>query len=180
MQAAAQIGLVEAEAFGDARQIPDRIDRRLHHAHAAVPGDDIAVGANAARGDGGADFRHVDMRAGDRNGRPHVVAAREMLAEDVAHQMPPWIERDDFLGIAPLRVRADALDRRGVREVGDMIVGERARGDGERAVNRVAAGVAADRIAMRRVAQGRDHRPAFGSAGRAPNELRRLDRGLHY
>jgi len=179
MQAAAQVGLVEIEAFGDTRQIPDRIDRRLHHTHAAVPGDDIAVGANAARCDRGADFRHVDMGAGDRNRRPHVVAAREMLAEDVADQMPPGVKRYDFLGIAPLRVRADALDRRGIGEVGDMIVGERSRGDRERAVNRVAAGMAADRIAMRRVAQGRDHRSAFGGAGRAPNELRRLNRGLH-
>src|SRR5205807_10625740 len=56
VQAAAQVGLVEIETFGDTRQIPHRIDRRLHHTHAAVPGDDIAVGANTARGDGGADF----------------------------------------------------------------------------------------------------------------------------
>src|SRR5215831_17971613 len=50
-------------------------------------------------------FGHVDMGAGDRDGRPHVVAAREVSAEDLAHQVSPRIERYDLLGIAPLRVR---------------------------------------------------------------------------
>src|SRR5262249_38546108 len=119
-----------------------------------------------------------DMGAGDRDGRPHVVAAREVIAEDLAHEVPPRIERYDLFGIAPLRVRSDALDRRGIREVRDVIVGERSRRDGERAIDRIAAGVASDRVAMVRVAQGRDHRSAFGRGGRAPDEVRPLRHAL--
>jgi hypothetical protein len=144
-----------------------------------VGGDDVAVGANAARRDGGADFRHIDMRTGDGDGRPHVVAALKVLAEHVTHQVTPRIERHDLPGIAPLRVRSDALDRRGIRQVGDVIVGERPRRDGERAVDRIAAGVASNRIAMIGIAQGRDHRPAFGRGGGAPDELRPLGHALN-
>ncbi len=178
MQAAAQVGFVETEALSDAGQMPDRIDRRLHHANAAVGGDDIAVGADAARRDGGADFGHVDMSAGDRDGGPHVVTAREVIAEDLAHQVSPGIERYDLFGIAPLRVRSDVLDRRGIREIGDMIVGERPRRNGEGAIDRIAAGVASDRVAVIGVAQGRDHRPAFGRGRRPPDEMRPLRHAL--
>src|SRR5262249_45714363 len=52
------------------------------------------------------------------------------------------------------------------------------RRDGERAIDRIAAGVAADRVAMIWVAQGRDHRPAFGRGGRAPDEVRPLRHAL--
>ena len=47
VQPAAQFGFGEAEALGDAGQIPDRIDRRLHHAHVAAGRHDVAVGVNA-------------------------------------------------------------------------------------------------------------------------------------
>ena len=95
-ESAPQVGFVEAEAFGDAGQIPDRIDRRLHHAHAAVRGNDVAVGADAPCRDRRADFGHVDMGAGDRDGRPHVVAAHEVVAEGLADEMAPGIERHDL------------------------------------------------------------------------------------
>src|SRR5262249_59265620 len=54
------------------------------------------------------------------------------------------------------------------------IVGERSRRDGERAIDRIAAGVASDRVAVIRVAQGRDYRAAFGRGGRAPDQVRAL------
>src|SRR5436190_10949601 len=95
VQAATQVGLVEREALGDAGQVPNRVDRRFHHAYATVARDDVAVGANAARRDGGADLRHVDVRAGDSDGRPHVVTALKVLAEYLTHQVTPRIERHD-------------------------------------------------------------------------------------
>jgi hypothetical protein len=179
VESPSQVRLGETEALGDARQIPDRVDRRLHHAHAAMCGDDPAVGVDTARRDGRADFRHVDVGAGHRDGRPDIVAARELVAERLADQMPPRVERYDLPSVEPLRVRADALDRRGIGQVGDMVVGERSRRNRERAVDRIAARMATDRVAVIRVAQGRDHRPALGGSCGAPDELRPLRHGFN-
>ncbi len=174
VQTVPQSVFVDAEALGDARQIPDRIDRRLDHADAAGLADDLAIDRDAAGDDGLADFRHVDVGAGDRDRRTDVVAAREIVAEFLADQMSPRIERDDLLGVRPLRIGPDVRCRRGVGEVGKLVGLERLRRDGERAVDRIAAGVGADRIAMAWIAQRRDHRAALGGGRRAPHDPRRL------
>ena len=134
---------------------------------------DVAVDRDAAGGDRLADFRHVDVGAGDRDRRADVVAAREIVAELLADQMSPRIERHDLLGIGPLRIRADMRGRRGVGEVGQLVGLERLGRDGERAVDRIAAGMHADRVAMAGIAQRRDHRAALGGGRRAPHEFGR-------
>ena len=108
------------------------------------------------------------MGAGDRNGRPDVVAAREVVAEGFADQVPPWVERYDLLRHRTIAGGPDGLDRRGIGEVGEVVMGERSRRNRQRAIDRIAAGMASDRIAMARIAQGRDHRPALGR-GRRPH-----------
>ena len=57
---------------------------------------DVAVDADAAFVDGVANLGHVNVRAGDRDARPDVVAEREVVAERLADEMPPGIERDDL------------------------------------------------------------------------------------
>ncbi len=166
VQARAQLGLADAEAPRDAGQVPDRIDRGLHHAHDAVRQNDVTVGADAAGIEGGADLRHVDMGARHRDGRADVDAARELVAKDFADAMAPRIERNDLVRVGPLRMRADEVGRRSVGEVGAVVGGERAGRDGERAVNRVAAGVAADGAARR--VHGPDHGAALRRGRGAP------------
>jgi hypothetical protein len=180
VQATPQLRFPETEALGDAGQIPDRIDRRLHHPHAAARGHDIAVGANATRRDGRADFRHVDVSAGHRNARPDVVAAHEVVAERLADEMSPRVERHDLFRIEPLRVRSDALDRRRIGQVGHVIIGERSGRNCQRAINRVTAGMASNGIAMIGVAQGRDHGSAFARGRRAPHDLWPLRHGFYW
>jgi hypothetical protein len=172
VQAAPQFRFIETKARRDAGQIPDRIDRSFHDPHAATRGNDIAVGANAARCDGSTDFRHVDMSAGDGNARPDIVAAHEVVAERLADEVPPWVERYDLLRIEPLRVWSDALDGRGIRQIGHVIIGERPGRNCQGAIDRIAAGMTADRIAMVGVAQGRDHRSALACGRCAPHDWR--------
>jgi hypothetical protein len=121
VQVAPQLGLAHAEAGGDAGQVPHRIDRGLHDADIAPRRNDVAVGANAAGLDRSADFRDIDVSAGDRDGRTDIVAAHEMITKRLADQMSPRVERDDLAGVAPLRMRSDAIDRRGVGQIWNMV-----------------------------------------------------------
>ena len=134
---------------------------------------DVAVGANASGLDRGANFRHVDMRAGDRDGRPDVVAKREIFAEFLTDEMAPRIERDDLRCVGPLRMRADAVGGRGVGQVGTMVARQCACGDRQRAVYRIAAGMRADGVAVPAIAVRRDDRTARGRGRCAPMQCRR-------
>ena len=168
MQVAPQGTLAHAEARGDAGEMPHRIDRSLHHADVAVSDHDVAVDANASGLDGVANFRHVDVRAGDRDGRPDVVAKREILAEFLTDEMAPRIERDDLRCVGPLRMRTDAVGGRGVGQVGTMVARQCACCNRQRPVNRIAAGMRADGVAVPAIAVRRDDRTARGRGRCAP------------
>ena len=62
-------------------------------------------------------------RLGDRDRRPDVDALGDQLAEILRHPVAPGIERDDLAGIAPLRMRPDLADRRGVVQVRPRLAG---------------------------------------------------------
>jgi len=90
------------------------------------------------------------------------------------HQVSPGIERYDLFGIAPLRVRSDVLYRAGIREIGDMIVGERPRrtGEGRDRPNSRRAWLPTG-VAVIGVAQGRDTGPRSAAVGAPQDEMRR-------
>ena len=102
-QRTAQVRLDAPEAPGDAGQPPHRLDRGLGDGRRAVREQDAAVGREAPGGDRLLDLGQVDVRLGHRDGRPDVVALRDMLAEDVGDDRAERIDRDDLLRIAPLR-----------------------------------------------------------------------------
>ncbi|MGY3105616.1 hypothetical protein ACVWW7_002243 [Bradyrhizobium sp. LM6.9] len=167
-QRAPQLGLVGRKAFRKAGQIPDRIDRDLHHRHAAIGVDDIAVGAQAFCGERLADLRQVQPRARYRDARSNVDALGDVLAEILGDEMPPGIERDDFCGIAPLRKRPDGRRGKGVGEIGTPDRIERAGGHCERPVHRIGAAMAADHVAIPCARHRADDRPAGACVGGAP------------
>ena len=84
-----------AEALGNAGQIPDRIDRDLHHRDAAIGVHDLAVGAQPLGRERLADLRQIEPRARHRDARADVDALGDLLAEILRDQMAPGIERDD-------------------------------------------------------------------------------------
>ncbi|SPA51561.1 conserved hypothetical protein [Cupriavidus taiwanensis] len=167
-QAAAQHAFLDAEAGRHAGQIPHRIDRRLGHAHVAVGMQQVAVGLEPARGDSRDQLRHVDVRTGHGDGRADIDAGGDAVGEDAGHQVPPGVERDDLVRVAPLRMRADRFGGGGVGQVGTVVALQRAGGDRERPIDGVGAGVGADHIALRRIAQAGDHRSAPCRRGGAP------------
>ncbi|CCD99338.1 hypothetical protein BRAS3809_2590011 [Bradyrhizobium sp. STM 3809] len=169
-QATTQIGLAGAEARGDTRQVPHRVDRDLDHRHAAIGMHDVAVMDEALRGERGMQLRQLDARLGHRDGRPDVDAFGDLAAEIFRDQVAPGIERDDLGWIAPLVERADGGGGMGVGEVRAADRIERAGGDRERAVDRVGAAMAADDVAILRPRHRADHRAALARACRAPVE----------
>ena len=175
-QHAPQLPLGDVEAPRDARQMPDRIDRRLRHAHVAVVVQDRSVRNEAPGRDGVLQLRHVDPRLGDRDRRPQVDARGELRGKRRRDHVAPRIERHDLVRIGPLRMRSDHFRRRRVREVRPMVAVEPSGGDRERAIERVGARVRADRVALRGIGEARHDRPALRRARGAPFERRRLSR----
>ncbi len=170
-EGAPQRALLHLEALGEAGEVPHGVDRRLGDLHVAGVGEDVAVGLEAPGRDGGAQLRHVDMGARDRDRRAHVGARGDLVGECARHEVPPRIERDDLGGIGPLRVRAHRVRRRGVREVRPVVALQLARSHGERAVDRVGARMRADGIALRGIGEACDDRTALGRRGRAPADV---------
>ncbi len=150
----------DAEPARDARQVPHRLDRDLGHAHVARPGQHGRRRAPAARPHRLGDLRHVDVRAGDRDGRPHVQPGRQLVGEHFGDQMAPRVERDDRVAVRPLRERADGDGRARVGQVRPVRRVELAGGDRQRAIDRVGAGMRADGVALGRGRQGGDDRAA--------------------
>jgi hypothetical protein len=105
--------------------MPDRLDRRLGHQRRAAGQQDLAVRTQAPFLDGVHDLRHDHMRLGDGDGRADVVVGGQVGGEDVGHHGAPRVEADDRGGLAPLRVWADDVGGRGVREVGLMFARQR-------------------------------------------------------
>ena len=126
-QAPPQRGFGGAEALRDTGQIPHRIDRNLDHRHAAVGMDGTAVSLQPSGSNGIAHLDQVETRAGDGDARADVEAFGNLRLEGVGDQMAPRIERDDFLGLAPLRKRTDGGGRKRIGQVGPADRIERAR-----------------------------------------------------
>ena len=157
-----------AEPLRDAGQIPHRIDRDLDHRQAAVgvnrrPSAFSRPAASASRISIRSSRARVIAMVG-RMSSPSAISVLECSATQVA----PRIERDDPLGLAPLRERADRRGRMGIGEVGPPDRIEHARRHRERAVERIGAAVAADHVAQPGLRHRADHRPAFARGRRAP------------
>jgi hypothetical protein len=112
-QRAAQVVLAGAEALGDARQMPDRVDRDLGDADVAGFVQDVAVGREPVCRHRGLDFGQIEPRLGDGDGRADIDALADPLAEILRDAMAERIERDDPAGREPLRLRRDLGSRDG-------------------------------------------------------------------
>ena len=167
-QRAAQLGLAGRKALRKAGQVPDRIDRDLHHRDAAIGMHDLAVGAQSLGRERLADFGQVEPCARHRDARADIDALGNVLAEILGDQMAPGVERDDFRGIAPLLERPDGRRRKRVGEIGTADRIERTGGDGERAIHRIGAAMAADHVAIPSARHRADDRPAGARIGSTP------------
>ena len=165
---------LDAAALGDARQVPDRLDRDLGAVDLAARGDHAAVRLQLLEAHRVLELGHGEPRLGHRDRRPDVQALGELLGERLADDVAIGVERDDLLRVGPLRMGPDRLGGRGVGEVGPVQRIEAAGGDRQRPVERVGAGMGADHVAPAGIADGADHRPARGRARRPPDDLRRL------
>src|ERR1051326_7453520 len=167
--------LGDAEPLGKAGQVPYRVDRRLGDTHLAARQYDLAVWLDPALDDPLADFRHIDMCGRDGDRWPHIDTGADLLGEDLADEMPPRVERDDRLGIGPLRMRPDQGRRSGVGQVGAMMRREGAGRHRQGAVDRIGAAIRPDRVAVTGFGGARDHRAALLRGGCA---LAQLDHSL--
>ena len=154
--------------FADAREMPHRLERRLHHHDAAVLLEDLAVNGEPPGRDRLGQFGHTEVRLGDRDGRANVVALLEIGAHHVAHDGAEGVERDDPVGVVPRREGADAVRGRRVGEVGFLQRVEHSGRHGHRSINRIRTGVGADDVALSRVGHGPDQRTAHHRVAVAP------------
>ena len=165
---AAQAVLGGAEARRDARQIPDRIDRRLDHRDVAIVVDDLAVDLEPLRRSARRAFRPWSSRARvmamvGRISRPSAISGLNTSAT----RCPTGRARRSS-GLGPLRERSDGGGGMGVGQVGPPDRVERARRHGERAIKRIGAAVSADHVALAELRHGADDRAALARRGRAP------------
>jgi hypothetical protein len=117
----------------------------------------------------------VDPRLGHGDGGPDVDALGDQLGEVLGHPVAVGVERDDPHGVGPLRMGADGRGRRGVGEIGPVDRVELPGGNGQRAVERVGPGMGPDHVALARIGDAADERPALLRAGGAPGDrVRRL------
>src|SRR5271166_4354449 len=80
-----------------------------------------------------------------------VEAGADMFGEDLADEMTPRINRHYFLRLGPLGLRRDSHRRRCVGQIGAMVSRKRLRCNCKRAIDRISAGIGADRIATLRI-----------------------------
>ncbi len=170
-----RLGLAGAEAFGDAGQIPDRIDRDLHHRDTAVRVHDLAVGASGA-------WPASAARISGRSSRARVTAMLGRMSTPSAISLPKfsatrWPQGSSAtmrLRVAPLRERPDGRGRKGVGEIGTADRIERAGRDRERAIHRIGAAMAADHVAIRRPRHRADDRAARARIRSTPVDRERM------
>ena len=74
------------------------------------------------------------MCLGDRDRGADIDAGRDQVGMVFGDPVAPRVERNNTLGIGPLRVRADVHRRRGVREIGAVVALQIPRSDCQRAV----------------------------------------------
>ena len=178
-QRAPQLRLGGAEALGDAGQVPDRIDRDLDHRHAAVVVHDLAVGRQPS----GLRSRRASRRRSSRarvtamvgrTSRPSAISVAKVSATRCPQGSSETMRCGSLhCGNGPMR-----RGRMGVGEVGPADRIERARGDRERAIDRIGAAVAADDVAVVEPRHRADHRTACAGRSRAPLDRTRLAAGL--
>jgi len=168
--------LVRTEPPRHARQVPDRLDRRLCCDDGAVRHQELCVGREPADRDRLLDLWEVEVAPRHRDGRPHVqLAGRHPLGEDLLRKVPPRVERDNRARLRPRGVRPDLTRRQRVGEVRTEAGGRGVCGQRDRAVHRVRAAVRADGIAAPGVRNGGDHRPSLVRVGFCPADRLRLD-----
>ena len=172
-QRAAQLGLVHLEALGHPGQPPHRLHRDLGDGGRAVFQQDAAIHLQALEGQRLLDLGQVDVGLGDGDRRADVVALGQVVLEHALHRGAPGVDRHHLLGVAPLRVGADQVGRRGVGEVGPVALHQVAGGHGQGAVHPITAAVAADHVALAAVGGAAHHRAALQGRGRAPVDGRR-------
>jgi len=172
-QRAAQVGLAHVEAPGHPGQPPHRLQRDLGHRCRRVLQQDAPVNGQALEREGLLDLRQVDVRLGDGDGGPDVVALRQVLGVDLLHAGAPGVDGDDLVGLTPLRMGADGVGGRGVGQVGPVAAREVARRHGQRPVHAVAAAVRAHHVALAAVRCRAHQRAAHQRVGRTPVEGRR-------
>ena len=149
-QHAAQRGLGGAKALRNAGQIPDRIDGNLHDSDGAALVHDAVVALQSAGCERGLNLSEVEPRPGHRNGGTNINARRNLGGKRLRSQVPPGIERDNGVGIGPLRKWSDVDCRMGVRQVRATVRIERAGRHGKRTIERIGAAMAADDVAVAR------------------------------
>ena len=79
---------------------------------------DTTVGLEPTRRDRSLHLDKLEARFGHSDRRTDVDTGRDLFTELVRDQMPPWIERDDGVGIGPLRKRPDGVRRIGIGQIG--------------------------------------------------------------
>src|SRR5712671_2362022 len=141
-----QIGLGDAKAGGQPRQMPYRVDCRFGDTDFAIVEQHPAVGPQCAVGEKRAKFRRGEPRPRDGDGRTRVDTGADMFGENLADEVAPGIERHDLRRIGPLRMGADQHGGRSVGEIGAVITRQGSRRDREGAIDRVSAGVGPDSV----------------------------------
>jgi hypothetical protein len=114
--------------------VTDAINRDLHHRHAAIGSNDVAVRPQALGGKRRLDFRQIEPSASDRDARTNVRAFRDLVLEILRDEMPPWIKRNDLPRFRPLPERADRGGRKRIGEIRSADRIERSGRERERAI----------------------------------------------
>ena len=134
----------------NARQIPDRIDGDLHDSDGATLVHDMVVALQSAGCERGLNLGEVKSRLGHCNRGTNINARRNLGGKRLRSQVPPGVERDNGLGIGPLRKRSDVDRRMGIRQVRAAVRIERAGRYGKRTIERIGAAMAADHVSVAR------------------------------
>ena len=114
--------------------MPNRLNRDFRDAGVASIGQGVAIGAQPPRHQRVADFRHIDPRLRDRDGRADIPAIFHQPSELLRAEMAPRVDRDDFVGVEPLREGADLGRGGSVSQIGTMLRIELPGGDRQGAI----------------------------------------------
>ena len=166
--------LGDAEALGDAGQVPHRIDRDLDHRDAAIVVHVGAVGRRAARPGSHRASRRGRAAPGSPRWsggcrRPRRSRVLKVSATRWPHGSSETMRPgSDHCGNGPMVAAGWVLVRSG-RRIGSSAPD----GDRERAVERIGAAMGADDVAVVEPRHGADHRAALARRRRAPVDRER-------